>query len=411
MKVVHLSTNDSSGGAARAAMRLNEAMLMSNIDSSVFSLTTELANESIFGKLYSIFLSKIFVRFKSMFTSRTNPERGLYSYSSIGIDIQNYKQIKEADIIYIHWINHFFLSLNDIENILKTGKQIIICMHDMWFCTGGCHHSFECTAYTVNCFNCPMFIRKRKKSSSSRQLKKKQSIFSKYNNLKIITPSIWLSKCASSSIVFNGKSIFTIANTLNVDLYRNIDKSFAREILGLPIEKKIICFGADSGVSNPYKGWHYMQQALQYLVKYDLDVEVLVFGSNYNKLIDETIPYKVHFTGKLVDDYSLIIIYNSIDLFVFPSIAEAFGQVASEAMSCGAPVVGFDVGGIPDLIETSVSGYLARYKDSEDLAKGINSVLTSKDYDILSDNARKKVVEMCGYKGIVQKHRDLWNLK
>ena len=105
------------------------------------------------------------------------------------------------------------------------------------------------------------------------------------------------------------------------------------------------------------------------------NVSVLIFGSAYNKEIADAIPYKTKFMGYLLDEYSTALVYNAADVFIAPSLAEAFGYVVMEALSCGTPVVGFDVGGIPDMISHKENGYLAKYKDAADVSEGIKFCL------------------------------------
>jgi glycosyltransferase involved in cell wall biosynthesis len=141
---------------------------------------------------------------------------------------------------------------------------------------------------------------------------------------------------------------------------------------------KIIGFGADSALKNIYKGWSYLQDALRILaedesLKY-MCIEIVIFGSNYNKSIADKIPFPAHFLGHLNDELTLVMMYNMLDVFVCPSLAEAFGQTILESLVCNVPVVGFDVGGITDMVNID-TGYLAKYKDSVDLANGISLLL------------------------------------
>jgi len=141
----------------------------------------------------------------------------------------------------------------------------------------------------------------------------------------------------------------------------------------------VIAFGAIT-VDSPYKGWPYLQKALQLLKEDDSlkNISVVIFGSGYNKEIADAIPFKTRFMGYLQDEYSAALVYNAADVFIAPSLAEAFGYVVMEALSCGTPVVGFDVGGIPDMISHKENGYLAKYKDAADVTTGIQFCLKNK---------------------------------
>lgn len=97
-----------------------------------------------------------------------------------------------------------------------------------------------------------------------------------------------------------------------------------------------------------------------------------------------------------------------MDVFVSPSLAEAFGQTLLEAISCGTPVVGFNVGGIPDIIQHGYNGYLAEYCNSEELAFYIYQVLIASD-NSLKRNARVSALNFSSDK-VIQKHIEAWRI-
>jgi glycosyltransferase involved in cell wall biosynthesis len=289
----------------------------------------------------------------------------------------------------LHWINRDFLSIKGIEKILKLGKPVYWVLHDMWAMTGGCHHSFECNKYETHCGNCPNLIKPSAKDSSYHLFEKKLEIFDKYKNLQIITPSKWLGECAKKSRLFSKKNIQVIPNVMDTSIYKPIDKSIARSIFKLSDDKKIILFGAVEGTINPYKGWNYLLEALKHLAQTENNIEAFIFGSEHSQTIVDAVPFPVHFSGHLNDDESLCMLYNAADVFVASSLADNFPNTIVESLACGTPVVGFNVGGIPDLVDHKRTGYLARYKDSNDLAEGIRWVLNCKED--LGKNACNKI--------------------
>ena len=133
-------------------------------------------------------------------------------------------------------------------------------------------------------------------------------------------------------------------------------------------------FGAHSATSNPYKGWIYMQQALESIKDRNVVAAVLGAELDINTIRSFHIPVKC--VGILTDEQDLAALYSTADVYVSPSLADNFPNTIVESMSCGTPVVGFNVGGIPDLIKHKHNGYLATYKSPEDLARGIEWVLS-----------------------------------
>jgi glycosyltransferase involved in cell wall biosynthesis len=221
-----------------------------------------------------------------------------------------------------------------------------------------------------------------------------------------IAPSKWLFNCARKSGLAGNKQVYHIPNLIDTSVYKPVDKSAARELFSLNGNTKVIGFGADSALTNPFKGWGYLKDALQILSQdetlQDKKIEILIFGSNYSKEIADNLPFPVHFTGYLQDDYSLIMTYNCMDVFVIPSIAENFPNTIIESLSCNTPVVGFNVGGIPDTVDIN-TGYLAEYKNSGDLARGISLILKEGKSNV------REYVKSFNYREILNKHREMWN--
>jgi glycosyltransferase involved in cell wall biosynthesis len=163
---------------------------------------------------------------------------------------------------------------------------------------------------------------------------------------------------------------------LDTTIFKEINKKTARSALNINENEVIIAFSAFS-VSSPYKGWIELQKALEILketMSWDY-VSILITGSATNNLNEGVFPFKTKFLGFLKDEYSMSLVFNAADVFVAPSLAETFGYVIMEALSCGTPVVAFEVGGISDQIMHKHNGYLAKYREAEDLANGISFCL------------------------------------
>jgi len=372
MKILHISTADKSGGAAIAALRLNNAMLASGL----YSKLLVKKKDSSQGSVISVSKNGKRTKLKDFFLSIWNyllnkyllKPSYIYSFSNWGIHISHLSELKEADVIYIHWVNNF-LSIKEISKILNLGKPVFFFMHDMWHITGGCHYSFECNLYESRCKNCPL-LRGRFFDSASYIFKRKEKLLKSNSNLYYITPSRWLEHCVSKSSILGINKVITIPNVLDANIFKEIDSKTARNILNLPQDKQLLLFGADGGTANPYKGWKYLKQALNDLSKKD-NIELVIFGNTLSPHESEQIPYFIHSFGKVYDEYSLSLLYNAVDVFITPSLVDNYPNTILESLFCGTPVVAFDVGGIPDLVKHQVTGYLAKTKDARDLALGI----------------------------------------
>jgi glycosyltransferase involved in cell wall biosynthesis len=172
-----------------------------------------------------------------------------------------------------------------------------------------------------------------------------------------------------------------IPHGLDLAKYKPVPLAMARQLLGLPLDKKLVLFGASPGTtSDRRKGLQFLQPALQQLLQQtrDQELELVIFGATAPaEPLDLGFP--VHYLGQFHDDISLALVYSAADVMVVPSMQEAFGQTASESLACGTPVVAFDTTGLKDIVDHQVNGYLARPFVIEDLARGIAWVLADSD--------------------------------
>jgi len=376
IKVVQIQFSTESG--ARSALRLQNAFVKNNIDSTIISLqlgVTKIPNIIYLGKKQRI-ISRIDEMVQNFLLKKMHKEFGLFSYPILGSDLSKLKEVQQADIIYIHWALSGFLNFSSIRKLAALKKPVVIVMHDMWNISGGCHYSFACEKYLTGCKSCQMFVENKTNDLAARAFKNKMALYSKYTNLYFVSPSKWLYNCAKNALLTKGKPIFYIPNVLDNTLFKPFDKAIAKQILNIESDELVIAFGAVS-VNSPYKGWPYLQKALELLYQDNAykNILVLIFGSGYSKAIADAIPFKTKFMGYLGDEYSTMLVYNAANVFIVPSLADNQPTTVQESLCCGTPVVGFNVGGIPDMINHKQNGYLAHYKDAADITNGVKFCL------------------------------------
>jgi glycosyltransferase involved in cell wall biosynthesis len=351
------------------------------------------------------------------FFEKNKQIRFAFSPANTGIDISEHPLVQEADIIHLHWINFGFLSINSLEKLFKLNKPIVWTLHDMWAFTGGCHHSGECENYQIACGNCTPYLKNPTKNDLSNQIwQRKNTIFNRTLRLRseyditIIGCSQWLTNRAKKSSLLQGFSVKAIPNPLDIKLFQPQNKVEARQKLGLPIDKKLILFVA-AKVSVIWKGFSYFQESLEILKSQYLDsqeIELIVLGESDEETIQK-LPFKAHALGRISDVNQIVSVYSATDIFVTSSIQENLPNTIMEAMACGTPAVGFEVGGIPEMIENKTNGFLAKYKSSESLAEGMKWVLFEANHAELSKNARQKVVENYSEKVVVEQYLEVYH--
>lgn len=392
MKVLLLSQNDN-GGAARSTRRLHMGLGKINIDSTVLVQNKSTKTEGV------VTYSKKWNEFSNALKLRGRLDRvPLYFYPKrpdvpfspqwVPDRIPFDAEALSPDIVNLHWVGHGFLS---IDSLRKFRSPLVWTIHDMWAFTGGCHYAGECNGYTQRCGACPQ-LESKNESDLSRSVWQRKARSWKHLDLTIVAPSRWLACCARQSSLFGKHRIEVIPYGIDLQTYKPLNQSAARNALNLPKEKKLILFGAILGTNNIRKGFHLLKAALDKLKSTEIakSVDLVVFG-NASKKDTADLGFKIHALGHLYDDYSLALAYSAADVFVAPSLEDNLPNTIIEASACGTPSVGFDIGGIPDLIDHLSTGYLCKPFNTDDLMHGISWVIENKEKrDKLGETARQK---------------------
>ncbi len=389
MKVLMLNTFDEVGGAARAAVRLLRGVRERKIDAKLlvqFKMSNEkdvLCNQNPLRKFLR--RMKVFIGVLPVRLYPNKPENN-FSPSLLPDSKPAEVEAMNPDIIHLHWLCAGFLQ---IETLAKFNKPLVWTLHDSWAFTGGCHVPFDCIEYRQSCGTCPVLGSNRERDLSRWTWKRKAQAWQGLN-LTLVTASRWMAACARSSSLFQGARVEVIPYGLDTERFQPLEKEHSRNSLALPQHKKIILFGAVQAFTDPNKGFHLLQSALQLVGKEATDTLAVVFSSIDSAELPE-MGMPAVFLGRIAEDH-LAALYTAADVFVLPSKLDNFPLTVLEAMACGTPCVAFRQGGLPDLVEHEISGYLAQPYDIEDLAHGIAWVLGNKDrHEQLSQRARQKV--------------------
>jgi glycosyltransferase involved in cell wall biosynthesis len=406
MKILILNTYDIKGGAARAAYRLHKALLVIGIDSQMLVQSKSSEDYTIISaerKLYKLLntLRPILDSVINLFyrnRTRTHFSSALLPSGNI---VKRINKIN-PDIVHLHWICGGMIRIEDLARI---NAPIVWSLHDMWAFTGGCHYDEECKGYENKCGNCKVLSSKRSFDLSSIIFNRKQKAFSKIENITVVGLSKWLNDSSKNSPLLKDKTHINLPNPIDTNIYRPFDKNKSRELWNLPSNKKLVLYGAMKSTSDPRKGFVELSQALNNLNR--KDVEFVVFGSDKPKKSQEY-GFKTHYLGNLSDDISLVTLYSAVDVMIVPSLQENLSNSIMESLSCGTPVVAFNIGGNSDMIKHKYCGYLANSFLSADLAHGIEWVLdNSKKYD-LSNNSRDHIIANFDSKLVASKYHELY---
>jgi glycosyltransferase involved in cell wall biosynthesis len=414
MRVLIVNTSERIGGAAIAAGRLVEALKNNGIKAKMLVREKQTDRLSVIGlnknwwKVWQFIWERILIWKENRFK-----KHNLFAVdiANTGTDITVLPEFQAADIIHLHWINQGMLSLNDIRKILLSGKPVVWTMHDMWPCTGICHHARECDKYHQECHHCPYIYKGGGKKDLSNQVFKKKKEIYQSAPVTFVTCSRWLKERAGQSALLNGHTIVDIPNPISTGLFKPQNSLAARNKMELPTDKKLILFGSVK-VTDKRKGIDYFVESCKLLAEMHPELKeelgVVVYGKNSEQL-KPLIPFQVYALDYISNEKDLVNIYNAVDLYVTPSLEENLPTTIMEAMACGVPCVGFNVGGIPEMIDHLHNGYVAEYKSAEDLANGIIWTLSESEYQSLSEEACRKAVSNYSESIVAKKYIDIYN--
>lgn len=414
MRVLIINTSERMGGAAIAANRLMDALRNNGIQATMLVRDKQTSQITVIGlnkslwKIWQFVWERILIWKANHFT-----KNNLFAVdiANTGTDITTLPEFKQADIIHLHWINQGMLSLKDIRKILSSGKPVVWTMHDMWPCTGICHHARECNNYHQECQHCPYLYKGGSKKDISNQVFKAKQALYQLATITFITCSQWLKERASQSALLAGHRIIPIPNPINTNLFRPRNQQEARKTLALPTDKKLILFGSVK-ITDKRKGIDYFVESCKLLAeKYPEmtnELGIVVYGKESEQL-KPLVPFNVYPLNYISNEKELVDVYNAVDLFVTPSLEENLPNTIMEAMACGKPCVGFHVGGIPEMIDHLHNGYVAEYQSAEDFANGIYWALGEGEYQSLSEEARRKVLSSYSESIIAKKYIEVYN--
>ncbi len=355
MRVVHLSTSDSGGGAARAAVRLHRRLRDQDTDSQLLVQRKEEDEHTIHGPTSKIARAFALLRpyvdiFPSSWYNRSRKD--VWSVGWLrNRTLKRTKQLK-PDLVNLHWVGSGFLAVKDLG---RFEVPLIWTLHDSWAFTGGCHVPFDCLGYRESCGCCPI-LSSRTAMDLSRWVWKKKERDWRGADLTLVAPSTWMAERVRLSRLFRNTPVKVIPNGLDLSVYRPIDRHTARDILNLPHDRQIILSGAMRFFESPYKGATQLQGCLERLAcqGWNKEPDLLLFGTSMPpKPLSSSFTRR--YVGTIHDDVTLALYYSASDVFVCSSIAENLSCTVMESLACGTPVVAFDIGGMSDMIEHKIT--------------------------------------------------------
>jgi glycosyltransferase involved in cell wall biosynthesis len=277
---------------------------------------------------------------------------------------------EEADVLHLHIIHSGYMSLGDLPEITRR-KPTVWTLHDPWAMTGHCVYPFECKRWMTGCGKCPdldihfpllmdttAFLFKYKKRA--------------YNKSKfdVIVASKWMRDMVEASPLFEDVDIHQVPFGLDLDFFNPNASPDARKRFGIPDDALVICFRA---VDNQFKGLPYIIQALE---RISANQPICLLTLNSKGLMEQfSDRFQLVELGWTNDEELARDAFVASDIFLMPSIVEAFGVMAIEAFACGKPVIVFEGTSLPEVTFAPEVGVSVPMHDGEGLYRALQHLI------------------------------------
>jgi len=313
---------------------------------------------------------------------------------------------RNADIVHLQLLHALpFFSLLNVP-LMSRQHPVVWTIHDPWLMSGHCIHSLDCERWLTGCGDCPdlSFPLPLKRDTSAFNWKVKKWV-TRHSTVSLIVASEWMYDRVQRSPVLSHLPCSLIPFGINTDVFRPLNQVECRSHFGIPGDANVIAFRWA-----PYfivKGTNYIEKALDSL-ELDKPTYLLTFDAKYGL---DSLKNKYHLVELgWVDDRNLMAAaLNAADIFLMPSIGEAFGMIAVEAMACGTPVIVFEGTSLPSVIHAPHGGIAVPYKDHAALAGAIKLLLEDRIlHQTLVENGLKIVQQEYTLDLYVRRHLELY---
>jgi glycosyltransferase involved in cell wall biosynthesis len=414
LRISHLSAYDLTGGAGRSAFRLHTGLRRLGHDSKMLVIEKESKEPSVVQFIPRVDLATRLRRglrrryiegTQGELTSR-KPHTGVFTDDRNQYGSETLREILPSDVVHMHWVARFVDYRLFFRDAPK-GQPFVWTLHDMNAITGGCHHAWSCRHFTDQCGMCPQFNTPAPDDFSHAAWKRKRRAYRDLSRTRyrIVTPSRWLAAEVRRSSLMGNLDVEVIPYGLDAEAFQPRDRLQARQMLGVPADARVMLFVAQ-WLGDSYKGMATLVEALEKL-KHDQNLFLLVLGRG-DAVEQCQIPSR--HLGSITEDERLSVVYSAADLFLLPSLEDNFPNTALEALACGLPVVGSNVGGIPEIVREAQTGVLFERGNAEALAHAIKSILPEHEQlRRMSANCRDTVLKEYTLEIQAQRYLDLYD--
>ena len=383
MRITHVSTNDISGGAARAAYRLHAGlrklghdsrMLVANKASEDSAVTVFRPERDLFNRIRR----RVLATYQAWSWRGAAPRPAGATFftddrSRYGAEMVEH--MPPCDILQLHWVATF---VDYGKFFLRIPRElpVVWTLHDMNPFTGGCHFAGDCDRFSASCGACPELLSADADDFSAEAWRRKRHGLRHREGrwIRVVAPSRWMAEQARSSSLFGKMPIDVIPYGVDTETFQPRDRKAARERFGITANAKVALFVAE-WAGERRKGLGLLVEAFRRMKEVP-EFCLVAIGRELPKELADVRSVTI---GHVRDDRAMSLAYSLADVFVIPSIEDNLPNTSLEALACGVPIVAFPVGGLVDVVRPGNTGALVRSGDVNGLQAAIAGLLNNEE--------------------------------
>lgn len=368
MRVVMLSDNESTGGAAIAASRLAKALtglgaevirIVGQTDWQDHPWTTEILmthREYLLMKAIGVVSTSLKMRTIRLVTSRR--------LAALLTRVQ-------PDVINVHNLHSAGWG-PELVAVCARHAPTVWTLHDMWSFTGRCAYAYDCRQFISGCdAACPTPTEYPSLDPAliAGAWKVRRKLLTQHDHLVAVCPSDWLAQEARDGL-WAGHRVQVIPNGLSLERYLPLSRQLARAALGVNSGVSVLLAAAQL-LTERRKGGGILVEAIEKVQ--NRPFALITLGRGHIPIASKG----VHLfpLGHIDHERTVVLAYNAADLLIHAAPVDNLPNVVMEAIACGTPCAGFAVGGVPEMVRGGATGWLAQDVSAASLAAVVDDAL------------------------------------